>query len=71
MYNKDPQLYQLYEDVTMGRKTVGLASIVRDTFLSEYVIVNADAVDFAKNIQLDGGFEKVYEDKDGAVWRIK
>ncbi len=71
MYNKDAALYQLYEDLTMGRKTVGLASMVRDTFQSEYVIVNADAVDFGKNIQLDGGFEKVYEDRDGAVWRVK
>lgn len=70
MYNLDPQLYQLFADITMAKKQDNLYADVKNTFQASYFIVDADRAQLRQNLQKDGHFFKVYEDKDGTVYKV-
>ncbi|MFC1598437.1 hypothetical protein ACFL2U_00275 [Patescibacteria group bacterium] len=71
MYNYDADLYNLYADITTARKTRNLYKAIKENFRARYFIVNEDRQQLAKNLQRAGGFTKVYQDKDGTIYKIK
>ncbi|MCX6742766.1 MAG: hypothetical protein NT116_00850, partial [Candidatus Parcubacteria bacterium] len=71
MYNYNPDLYKLFADITMAKKTDNLYQEIKQKFNSSYFIVDADRPQLAKNLQNDGNFIKVYEDQDGSIYAAK
>jgi hypothetical protein len=71
MYKYNPDLYTLYADITMAKRSTNLYQDIKETFRAKYVIVNKGRSQLARNLQNDGNFIKVYEDKDGAVYKLK
>ena len=70
MYDRDPELWKVYSDITLGNEE-NPAPLIRDRFGSEYVVTpNADT-DFMQVCNDSGDFEKVYEDKFATVLRVK
>jgi hypothetical protein len=70
MYDRDPELWKVYADITLGNED-NPAPLIRDRFGSEFVVTpNADT-DFMQVCNDSGDFEKVYEDKFATVLRVK
>lgn len=69
MYNYDRDLYKLYADITTAKKIDNLAAVIKEKFRAGYFIVNKDRLQLRKNLENDGGFDKVYE--DGECWLFK
>jgi hypothetical protein len=71
MYNYDKNLYNLFADITMAKKSNNLYQEIKNNFHASYFIVDEDRLQLAKNLQNDGNFTKVYEDTDGSVYKLK
>ncbi len=71
MYNYNKDQYNLYADITTAKKKDNLYQAVKDTFRASYFIVNKDRGQLKKNLENDGGFVMVYEDKDAWLYRLK
>jgi hypothetical protein len=71
MYNYNPDLYKLYADITTAKKTDNLYKAVKENFKAKYFIVNEDRKQLDKNLKRAGNFSKVYQDKDGTVYKLK
>lgn len=71
MYKFDPNLYNLYADITMAKITTDIYSQVKTNFNATYFIVNQGREQLERNLILDGNFSKVYEDSDGKIFKLK
>jgi len=71
MYKYNPELYNLFADITMAKKSDNLSQTIEKNFNARYFIVNRERVQLVKNLQNDGNFVKVYEDKDGDIYKIQ
>ena len=72
LLNKNKDLAKLYEDITLG-KVDDPAEIIRDRFGSRHVFSDQESVHdelYAKALA-SGWFDKVYEDKDCVILRIR
>ncbi len=70
MYDRDPELWKVYADITLGNED-NPAPLIRDRFGSEYVVTENAQSDFMQVCDDSGDFEKVYEDKFAAVLRVR
>ncbi|MCX7779220.1 MAG: hypothetical protein N2259_03210 [Patescibacteria group bacterium] len=71
MYERNPDLYWDWEKISFGKTKENLAQILQEKFHSSYIHVRPDRKALEENLQADKNFEKVYEDEEGKVYRIK
>ncbi|HEY0319722.1 MAG TPA: hypothetical protein VGC66_02005 [Pyrinomonadaceae bacterium] len=72
LLDKNPELSKLYEQITLGKEK-DPAPIIRDRFGARYVFSDNEDVhsDFYYNALRSGWFDKVYEDDDCTILRIR
>lgn len=71
MYEKNSQLYFEWEKIVFGKTKENLDKIIKEKFNSFYVHVRVDRKELEKNLEANKNFEKVYEDEEGKVYKIK
>ncbi|HKG20354.1 MAG TPA: hypothetical protein VKC34_00530 [Blastocatellia bacterium] len=69
LYEADPQLWKLYERVTLGDES-DPAPIIRDRFGAKYVFTDNDHTAFLSAAAISGDFETVYKDRFTTVLRL-
>jgi hypothetical protein len=72
LLDKNPELSKLYEQVTLGKEK-DPGPIIRDRFHARYVFTDNEEVhnDFYYNALQSGWFDKVYEDEDCTILRLR
>ena len=70
LYDKDPALSKLNDDITLGKEE-DPGPLIRDRFGSRYVFTDNSHGDFFDNAQKSGWFEIVYEDRDCTILHIR
>lgn len=70
MYRFNPELYTQWADVTTGKQQENLHSIIGETFASSYVVVDHEHEKMKNAVARSDGFERVYEDDDGVIFRV-
>ena len=70
MYEKDKDLYREWFRIVSGRDKENLAFKIRKDFHSSYILVSNQEV-FRKNLSVDPSFEKIYQDGEVTVFKIK
>ena len=66
LYDKDKELWQLYADITLGKRS-DAASLIRERFGAEYVFTDNQHQDFLNIAERSRYFTTVYKDKDTTV----
>ena len=70
LYDRDPELWKLYKDITLGDED-NPAPLIRDRFGAEYVFTDNEHPDFMQIAADSGDFETVYEDTFTTVLRVR
>lgn len=70
LYDRNPELWRLYERITLGRDRNPAPSI-RDRFGAEYVFTDNSHTAFLSEAEDSGDFTIVYQDEDTTVLKIK
>jgi hypothetical protein len=70
LYDKDPKLSKLYEQITLGEEE-DPGPLIRDRFGARYVFTDNSHGDFFDNARASGWFEIVYEDSQCTVLHIR
>src|SRR5262249_12026651 len=69
-YDRDHDLWKLYENITNGDQE-DAGELIRERFGAEYVVTGNGASDFLSAADDSGDFERVYEDQDAVVLRVR
>lgn len=69
LYNRDQNLWKLYERITLGNED-DPAPIIRERFGAEYVFTDNYHTDFLEVASESGDFETVYKDSHATVLRV-
>lgn len=69
LYDRSPELWRLYEKITLGRES-NAAPLIRDRFGAEYVFTDNLHTAFLSEAEESGDFEVVYQDNDTTVLKI-
>jgi hypothetical protein len=69
LYNRDQNLWKLYERITLGNED-DPAPIIRERFGAEYVFTDNYHTDFLEIASESGDFETVYKDSHATVLRL-
>lgn len=69
LYDKDKDLWQLYADITLGKKS-DAASLIRERFGAEYVFTDNQHQDFLNIAERSRYFTTVYKDTYTTVLRV-
>jgi len=69
-FDHDPELWKLYESITNGDQE-NAGSLIRERFGAEYVITGNGTSDFLTAAEDSGDFERVFEDSDAIVLRVR
>lgn len=70
MYNYNPDLYWQWARITKGEQTENLLEIIQGEFKARFVIIDSDHSAMRANIEQDGRFKLVYEDKEVSIFRV-
>lgn len=71
LYDRNAELSKLYDRITVGEEE-DPGPLIRDRFNSHWVFTdNKDHVSFIDNALQSGWFDRVYEDEDCSVFRIR
>ncbi|HKS28985.1 MAG TPA: hypothetical protein VJS44_14255 [Pyrinomonadaceae bacterium] len=72
LLDKNPELSKLYEQITLGKEK-DPGPLIRDRFGARYVFTDNEDIhnDFYYNALQSGWFERVYEDEDCTVLKIR
>ena len=71
LYDRDPKLSELYDNITLGKEE-DPGPLIRDRFGARYVFSdNTNHDDFFLNARESGWFEIVYEDRDCTIFYIR
>jgi hypothetical protein len=70
LYDKSPELSELYERITLGKEE-DPGPLIRDRFGATYVFSDNEHHDFFANARASGWFDIVYEDEQCTVFRIR
>jgi hypothetical protein len=70
LYDKDPALSKLYEQITLGDEA-DPGPLIRDRFGARYVFTDNSHDDFFDNAKASGWFDVVYEDRECTVLHIR
>lgn len=77
MAEKNSELHKLWCDIAYGREKENLSEKIRNNFNSSYVIIerpkteNSSKKPFLENLDNDDHFQKIYEDKEAYIYKIK
>jgi len=69
-YDRDHDLWKLYESITNGDQE-NAGKLIREQFGAEYVVTGNGTSDFLTSADDSGEFERVYEDNDAIVLRVR
>jgi hypothetical protein len=69
LHLKDPDLYELWDDITRGREVVPSEPIFQQ-FTAEYVFTDTSHKKFIDRAQDDSNLEEVYQDKEAIIFRV-
>ncbi len=69
LYDKEKELWQLYADITLGKRT-DAASVIRERFGAEYVFTDNYHQDFLNVAERSRYFSTVYKDNATTVLRV-
>ena len=70
LYDKDPDLSHLYEDITLGKED-DPGPLIRDRFGARYVFSDNTHHDFFEAARVSGWFDIVYEDTQCTIMYIR
>jgi hypothetical protein len=70
LYDKNPDLSQLYERITLGKEE-DPGPLIRDRFGARYVFSDNEHHDFFANARASGWFDIVYEDEECTIMHIR
>ena len=70
LYDKNPQLSQLYERITLGKED-DPGPLIRDRFGATYIFSDNEHHDFFDKARASGWFDIVYEDEQCTIMRIR
>jgi hypothetical protein len=70
LHSRNPELWKFYEEITTG-KTEDAAPIIVDKFGARWVFSDNHHDDFYAKAMESGWFDKVYEDEDGFILKIR
>jgi len=70
LYDKNPALSKLYDNITLGKEE-DPGPLIRDRFGARYVFTDNSHNDFFHNAKASGWFEIVYEDSDCTILHIR
>ena len=70
LYDKNPDLSDLYERITLGKQE-DPGPLIRDRFGATYTFSDNDHHDFLEQARASGWFEIVYEDEECMIMRIR
>src|SRR6185503_11737693 len=70
LYERDPDLWKLYAQITLGQDS-SPSSLIRERFGAEYVFTDNDHSAFLRAATESGDFETVYRDRFCTVLRIR
>lgn len=70
LYERNPELSQLYERITLGQEN-DPGPLIRDRFGARYVFSDNNHHDFFDKARDSGWFEIVYEDEECTIMRIR
>jgi hypothetical protein len=70
LYDKNPDLSQLYERITLGKED-DPGPLIRDRFRARYVFSDNEHHDFFANARASGWFDIVYEDEQCTIMHIR
>jgi hypothetical protein len=70
LYDKSPELSELYERITLGKEE-DPGPLIRDRFGATYVFSDNGHHDFLSNARESGWFDIVYEDEECMIFRIR
>ena len=70
LYDKNPELSELYERITLGKEE-DPGPLIRDRFGATYVFSDNEHHDFFANARASGWFDIVYEDEQCTIFRIR
>jgi hypothetical protein len=70
LYDKDPDLSRLYENITLGREE-DPGPLIRDRFGARYVFSDNSHHDFFEAARVSGWFDIVYEDTQCTIMYIR
>jgi len=69
LYDKSPELWRLYEKITLGRES-DPAPLIRDRFGAKFVFTDNEHTAFLSEAEDSKDFEIVYQDADTTVLKI-
>lgn len=70
LHSRDPELWKFYEDITTGRIDES-APVIREKFGARWVFSDNHHDDFYAKAMESGWFDKVYEDDDGFILKMR
>ena len=70
-YEENKPLYWLWFNIVTARQNKNLAQVIKNKFNSRYVFIKADRKELKKNFDENYDFEKIFEDSDGSVYKIR
>lgn len=70
MYEKSPEKYFLYENITKGLIQKDLSKIIKENFNADYILLEKTYTVLDEIIKRSGDFEKLYEDKEAKIYQI-
>jgi hypothetical protein len=70
LYDKNPELSELYERITLGKEE-DPGPLIRDRFGATYIFSDNEHHDFFANARASGWFDIVYEDEQCTIFRIR
>ena len=69
LYLKDPDLFELWVEITKGRE-LGPSAPIYERFAAEYVITDLAHNGFIDQASEDSGMEELYRDDEAIVFRV-
>lgn len=69
LLHADPDMWKLYEEITLGRKS-DPGPIIKERFGCDYAFTDSGHKDFISKATENGGMEIVYEDEHAVVLRV-
>jgi len=76
MYEKNPTLYSLWQNIVSGKEKENLAEKIKDNFNSAFVLVKKPKTEksfeqkFIDNLKNDKHFQKIYEDEEAMIYQL-
>lgn len=71
MYKYNEQLYWDWVHITTGQLKDDLHKVITEEFDARYVFLENDHKSMRKNIEVSGGFKKIYEDSEATIYEVE